>query len=236
MSTDTKRYYDDFSDWYERERGRGYHAMLDRLQTEVVADLAAGGRVLEAGCGTGLLLETISAVSSRAFGCDLSPGMIRKAKERGHPVAVGSVTALPFADASFDVVYSFKVLAHVPDLGGALSEMARVTRPGGHVVFDSYNSMSLRYLAKRLGGPQRISKDRDEGEVFTRWEPPWEIARAFPPGLAHVRTRGVRIATPAAAAYKVPGLGRVLDVIESALADSPLRYFGGFMVHVLRKE
>jgi len=210
--------------------------MLDRLQLEVVRELAAGASVLEAGCGTGLLLEGVAPVAARAIGCDLSPGMIRKAKDRGHPVAVGSVTALPFADARFDLVYSFKVLAHVPDFGGALAEMSRVTRPGGHVVFDSYNPLSLRYLAKLLAGPQKISEGRHEGDVFTRWAPPWEIARAFPPGLVHVRTRGVRIATPAAAAYKVPGLGRVLDAVEAVLADSPLKYLGGFLVHVLRKE
>jgi hypothetical protein len=129
-----------------------------------------------------------------------------------------------------------KVLAHVPDLSLALSEMARVTRPGGHVVFDSYNPLSLRWLAKTLAGPQRISAGRDEGDVFTRWEPPWEIRRMVPPGLAHVRTRGVRIATPAAAAFKVPGLGPILDRVEGALADSPLRWLGGFLVHVYRKD
>jgi SAM-dependent methyltransferase len=233
---DTKRYYDDFSGWYERERGKGYHAMIDRLQLGVVRELAVGGDVLEAGCGTGLLLEGVAPVAARAVGCDLSPGMIRRARDRGHPVAVGSVTALPFRDARFDLVYCFKVLAHVPDLAGALAEMARVTRPGGHVVFDSYNPFSLRYLAKRLFGPQKISADRHEGDVYTRWEPPWEIARAFPGGVTHVRTRGVRIATPAAAVYKVPGVGAVLDVVESLLADSPVRYLGGFLVHVLRKE
>ena len=235
MSEATRRYYDDFSGWYERERGQGYHAMIDRLQLDVVRDLASGARVLEAGCGTGLLLEGVAAVADRVYGCDLSPGMIAKARDRGHPVAVGSVTALPFADASFDLVYSLKVLAHVPDLGAALAEMARVVCPGGHVVFDSYNPLSLRYLAKRLAGPQRISEGRDEGDVFTRWEPPWEIARAVPPGLTHVRTRGVRVVTPAAAAYRVPLLGPVLDVVESALADSPLRYLGGFLVHVYRR-
>jgi len=236
VTQETRQYYDDFAGWYEKERGRGYHAMIDRLQLEVVRDLAAGAKVLEAGCGTGLLLEGVASCASRAFGCDLSPGMIRKAHDRGHPVAVGSVTSLPFADASFDLCYSMKVLAHVPDLTGALSEMARVTRPGGHVVFDSYNPFSLRYLAKSLAGPQRISEARDEGQVFTRWEPAWEIRRMVPPGLVHVRTRGVRIATPAAAAFKVPGLGALLDRVEGLLADSPLRWFGGFLVHVYRKD
>ena len=49
---DNQSYYDDFADWYERER-ICYHALLDRLQIEVMP--CAGQDVLELGCGTGLI-------------------------------------------------------------------------------------------------------------------------------------------------------------------------------------
>ena len=48
-------------------------------------------------------------------------------RTRGLEVHEGSVTALPFPDASFDVTCSFKVLAHVPDIGRALAEMAKAS-------------------------------------------------------------------------------------------------------------
>ena len=53
---DNRSYYDDFAGWYERERGRGYHRLLDDLELELVRRYGAGKLVLEAGCGTGLLL------------------------------------------------------------------------------------------------------------------------------------------------------------------------------------
>jgi ubiquinone/menaquinone biosynthesis C-methylase UbiE len=153
---DNQAYYDDFSDWYERERGREYHRMLDDLELRVCAPLAVGRQVLEVGCGTGLILSRLAQHADNAWGVDLSPGMVRIAKERGLKVVLGSVTDLPFADASFDLVCSFKVLAHVPNIGRALAEIARVTKPGGQMILEFYNPFSLRYLAKRLAGPRQF--------------------------------------------------------------------------------
>ena len=54
---------------------------------------------------------------------------------------------LPFADKSFDLVYSFKVLAHVEDIDRALKEIARVTRRGGHMVLEFYNPLTGQLVA-----------------------------------------------------------------------------------------
>ena len=50
-STDSnnRTYYDDFSSWYERERGAGYHRLIDEIEVDAVRELAVGKRVLEAG-------------------------------------------------------------------------------------------------------------------------------------------------------------------------------------------
>ena len=177
-------YYDDFSSTYETERGRGYHALVDELETDIVLPFCRDADVLELGCGTGLILERVAKVAKTARGIDLSPGMLEKATARGLDVSLASVTELPFADASFDLVYSFKVLAHVPDIGRALAEAARVTRPGGHLVLEFYNPLSLRYLAKRAAGPQPIGDGRTEADVFTRWDPQAAAARRGAPGDA----------------------------------------------------
>src|SRR5688500_38156 len=115
----TRAYYDEFSKSYERHRrpndGDGYHALIDDLEVELCERYARGRDILECGCGTGLILERLAAFARRAAGIDLSPGMLELALSRGLEVKEGSVTALPFDDASFDVTCSFKVLAHVPD-------------------------------------------------------------------------------------------------------------------------
>src|SRR5256885_4763910 len=99
----SRAYYDDFSSGYERERGAGYHRLLDDLELQVVAPLARGKRVLEVGCGTGLILGRLAPEAALACGVDLSQGMLRVARARGLSVAAGSATQLPFADASFDL-------------------------------------------------------------------------------------------------------------------------------------
>jgi ubiquinone/menaquinone biosynthesis C-methylase UbiE len=231
-----RAYYDDFSGGYEDERGVGYHGMLDELELQVVTKLAEGRRVLEVGCGTGLILRRLAQHASMARGVDFSPGMLRTAQARGLEVVLGSATQLPFADASFDLVCSFKVLAHVAAIQQAMSEIARVTRPGGQMALEFYNPWSLRYLAKRLAGPQPISDGRTEADVFTRWDSPLEVRKLLPHGVELESFHGVRVLTPAAFVHKLPLLGPLFARAERHAVDSPLRYFGGFLIAVARKQ
>jgi ubiquinone/menaquinone biosynthesis C-methylase UbiE len=235
----TRAYYDEFSKSYERHRrpnhADGYHALVDDLEVELCERYGRNNDVLECGCGTGLILERIKEFARRAAGIDLSPGMLSIAKDRGLDVREGSVTALPFEDASFDVTCSFKVLAHVPDIGKALREMARVTKPGGVILAEFYNPLSLRGLAKKIGPAGKISHRTREDAVYTRFDPPWVLPRILPPGTRIEAARGIRIVTPAAAAMKVPGLRGVLRTAERLLCDSPASRFGGFYVAVIRK-
>lgn len=236
--TDQKQsqaYYDDFSTGYERPRGEGYHRMIDDLEMDVMLPLCGGKRVLEVGCGTGLILSRIATHASEAVGMDLSKGMLRSAHERGLSVAVASATELPFPDNSFDLVCSFKVLAHVPDIHKALAEITRVTKPGGRMALEFYNPWSVRYLAKRLAGPQPISDGRTEADVYTRWDSPLELPKLFPAGVQIEGMRGVRVFTPAAFVHRVPMLRDVLAIAERRAVDSPFRYFGGFLIVLARK-
>ncbi len=222
-------YYDEFAGWYERQRHQGYHAMLDELELSLVRPHCAGRRVFEAGCGTGLILRELAPLASQATGLDLSHGMLEQAGQRGLQVVQGNVAQLPFADASFDVVVSFKVLAHVEAIDLALAELARVTRPGGRLFLEFYNPLSLRYLGKRVRAG-RISERTDERAVFTRWDSPSKLSALLPPELELVDLHGVRVLTPVAGVHRLPLLGPALRLAERAALRSPLRYFGGFLV------
>ena len=235
----TRAYYDEFAEAYEAHRDGhdpgGYHDLVDELEVALVERYGRGRDVLEAGCGTGLLLRRIALFARSARGIHLSEKMIAKARARGLDVTQGSATKLPFADASFDVACSFKVLAHVEDVRTALAEMARVVRPGGHVLAEFYNPVSLRGLAKRLGPSGAISRKTNESAVYTRFDPPWRIGALRPHGTRVVASRGVRILTPFAGALGVPILGALLRKGERLFCDSPLRYLGGFWIAVLEK-
>jgi len=231
-----RRYYDDFSDTYEQGRNRGYHRMIDQLELELVAPYARGARVLELGCGTGLILARVAEIAKRAVGIDLSEGMAQHARNRGLDVRIGDLCELPFEDEQFDVTYGFKVLAHVPDIDAALREAARVTRPGGHLLLEFYNPWSLRYLAKRVAGPKPVGEGRTEAEIPTRWDSAHAIRRQLPPEVELIEFRGIRVLTPFAAAHAIPGVAYLLRRAERLSVRSPLRYFGGFLVAVLRKR
>jgi SAM-dependent methyltransferase len=235
---ETRAYYDTFASQYEAHRDGhdpgGYHDLVDELEVGFVERFGRGRDVLEVGCGTGLLLRRMAGFC-RARGVDLSPGMLELARARGLDVVEGSATALPFPDASFDVVCSFKVLAHVRDIHRALAEMARVARPGGHVLAELYNPLSLRGLVKRLGPAGAVGEGTTERDVYTRFDAPWHIGGLKPPGTRLVASRGVRILIPAAAALRVPVLGRLLREGERRLCDSPLGYLGGFWIAALEK-
>jgi SAM-dependent methyltransferase len=93
---EARRYYDDFSVSYERGRAYGYHQMIDDLEVQVTTPYARGARVLELGCGTGLILARIAKIAEEAVGIDLSEGMAQRARDRGLDVRIGSVCDLPF--------------------------------------------------------------------------------------------------------------------------------------------
>lgn len=233
-------YYDVFSQQYEQIRGDndpgGYHNLLDEIESDFVARYGAGRDVLEVGCGTGLVLERIAKFARSAKGVDLSPGMLEHAKARGLDVFQGSATQLPFADNSFDVSCSFKVLAHIPDIQLALSEMARVVRPGGVVLAEFYNPYSFRGLIKHFGPKLSVGSDTHEGNVFIRFDSPKAVERLTPAGCKLIDARGVRITIPFGQVMRVPGLKQVLRKVEIALCDSPAKVFGGFYIAAYQKQ
>jgi len=104
--------------------------------------LQSGERVLDLGCGPGLLsLEMAPAVGpgGRVDAIDFSPSMLALAERRcagqAHVhVQQADVTALPFEDASFDAAVCVQVYEFVHDTAGALRELRRVLKPGGRAV------------------------------------------------------------------------------------------------------
>lgn len=123
--------------------------------------LNEGDRLLDVGCGTGVLLEQVLArwPTVRAVGTDLSGEMLGVAwgRLRGRvPLVRADVSHLPFATHSFDVVVSSSSLHYWPDPERALAGIRRVLRPGGRLVLTDwcgdYLSCRLLHLGLRLTG------------------------------------------------------------------------------------
>ena len=109
----------------------------------LLAHLRAGMDLLDVGCGPASITADLAerVAPGRVVALDAASGALEAARatlrERGLSeqveVTSGDVMALPFEDASFDVVHAHQVLQHLADPVGALAEMRRVTRPGGIV-------------------------------------------------------------------------------------------------------
>lgn len=113
----------------------------------------SGKRVLEIGLGQGADSESLIRRGARWSGIDLTAESVERVRTRltlrdlpFEDLRQGSVLELPFADSTFDMVFSHGVLHHVPDVRQAEKEIHRVLKPGGELVIMMYARWSLNYL------------------------------------------------------------------------------------------
>ncbi len=108
-----------------------------RVLGEKGLPLAPGSTVLDFGCGTGALIREFHAAGHQAYGCELpaanlSDDASRALLEKGTiRIIRGPGEPLPFSDGMFDLVVSTEVFEHVEDYPAVISELWRITRPGG---------------------------------------------------------------------------------------------------------
>ncbi|MGB8839584.1 MAG: class I SAM-dependent methyltransferase [Aliidongia sp.] len=162
-----------------------------------LAQLAArqpGARVLDLGCGGGHVGFAVAAQAREVVAFDLSDEMLaaveHEAAARGIGnirTAQGSVTSLPFADGSFDVVLCRYSAHHWPDLAAGLAEARRVVRPGGIAAFADTVSPAAALLDTHL---QAVELLRDPSHVRDYAIEQWRqalIAAGFAPGQPTLR-------------------------------------------------
>lgn len=125
--------------------------LLEQLRLE-----PAGRRVLDIGCGGGLLAEEFARLGFAVSGVDPSGDSLDVARRHAGSAGLaieyrnGTGEALPFPDAGFDVAYCCDVLEHVADVGRVIGETARVLRPGGVFLYDTFNRTFASWVAMIL--------------------------------------------------------------------------------------
>ena len=157
--------------WFEhtyRTRGcrylRPFAAYPIYLQ---LLDAKRGEALLDIGCGPGLLLSAAVSRGVTAHGIDVAPTALTMAQRRVAEVALarGSAMALPFADASFDILTCIGVLERVSDRRQALREMQRVAKPGARVCLMVRNAESLSWRLRRMFGRQDHDSHQDAASL-----------------------------------------------------------------------
>jgi ubiquinone/menaquinone biosynthesis C-methylase UbiE len=122
-------------DWaaWAREPGHDSYWRFAPLFFELVPP--PGRRTLDLACGEGRVARDLAARGHSVVGIDASPTLVRLAREAdpGGEYVVGDAAALPFEDASFDLVVAYNSLMDVENMAGAVREAARVLEPRGRL-------------------------------------------------------------------------------------------------------
>lgn len=162
-----------------QKQGWAHFAPLEAFTTPAAARLvthariAAGARVLDVACGTGVVAITAARRGAQVTALDLTPKLLERARENASLAGVaiefheGDVEQLPFADATFDVVVSQYGHIFAPRPEVATAEMLRVLKPGGTIAFSTW--------------PPELFVGRMFG-LTARYMPPPPVPAA-PPGL-----------------------------------------------------
>jgi SAM-dependent methyltransferase len=135
METMQPRYSWTDPDAYEVFMGRWSERLAGPFLS--LADVTAGGRVLDVACGTGVLTKALADAGANVIGIDASKGYLEGARRhRSHPSIAyeqGDIRHMRFDDATFDAAVSTLALDVLPEIERVVAEMRRVTRPGGVV-------------------------------------------------------------------------------------------------------
>jgi ubiquinone/menaquinone biosynthesis C-methylase UbiE len=191
------RFFDSAAQHYQSKHYGAVRSFMTVRQERVLQfieqlALPRGARVLDAGCGPGYLVQRLATSGLQVWGLDAAKNMLEAARARTagaqleFPVTLdlGSIEHLPYRDESFDLVCSTGVIEYLEKDTGALSEMFRVLRPGGHLILPVTNIWSpinwLDFLLESL-------KRRDT--LRRAFNVPWQRLGGKPVLPRHFRVR-----------------------------------------------
>ena len=176
----------------------------------------AGKRVVDVGCGGGILAEAMAAKGAQVTGIDLADKPLKVATlhkiESGSTVEYRLVSAEALADEApgqFDLVTCMEMLEHVPDPASTVAACSRLARPGGWVFFSTINRNPKSFLLAIVGAEYVLNLLPKGTHEYARFLKPSELA-------GHCRAAGLESQDLTGLTYnpltKVYALGRDVDV------------------------
>ena len=169
--------------WADTYPPHPHNALMALEQHEVLSLLpdVSGAIAIDAGCGTGRYLRLLRERGAMAIGIDLSTPMLTRARADGACVARADICALPIDAMSVDAVICGLALSDVPNLERALTEMARVLRPGGSIVYSVVHP-----VGERAGWSRTFTAGGRQNAIATCWHSLEEHRRSCARAGLHV--------------------------------------------------
>ena len=164
------------------------------------------GRILDNGCGVGIIAQFYPQLSARIVGVDLGRNMCVEARKGMSSVVQGDSQNLPFEDHAFSAVVSRSLLHHLPDPERGVKEIYRVLEPGGELIISdtlkSFVNTPVRFFMNRFS--KRFSshhKNFSKSYIHAILDPYFEIEKAQPFGII---------------AYPILGFPDIIDLAGSS--------------------
>jgi 2-polyprenyl-6-hydroxyphenyl methylase/3-demethylubiquinone-9 3-methyltransferase len=160
---------------------------INPLRTDYIADRTAldGARVLDVGCGGGILSEALARRGARVVGIDLAGDCIEAARPHAEDAGlaidyrIASTESVAEAEpGAFDLVTCLELLEHVPDPAAIVAACARAVRPGGCVVFSTINRNPKSFLFAIVGAEYVLGLVPRGTHEYLKLIRPSELARA----------------------------------------------------------
>lgn len=171
--------------WDPNSEFKPLHA-INPLRLDWINGIAVlrGKKVLDVGCGGGILSEAMAAAGAEVSGIDLSEKALKVAKlhllESGLKVDYQLISAETLAEQkpdAFDVVTCMEMLEHVPDPAAIVAACARLVKPGGHVFFSTINRNPKSYLFAVIGAEYILKMLPRGTHDYAKFITPAELAR-----------------------------------------------------------
>ncbi|HOX89769.1 MAG TPA: bifunctional 2-polyprenyl-6-hydroxyphenol methylase/3-demethylubiquinol 3-O-methyltransferase UbiG [Burkholderiaceae bacterium] len=181
-----QRFADVASRWWDPQGAMAPLHAINPLRLEWIARQAQlpGARVLDVGCGGGVLAEAMAARGAHVTGIDLSTKLLRVAElhalESGVAVEYHESAAEAWAEAhagAYDVVTCMEMLEHVPDPSSVVRAVARLVRPGGQVFFSTINRNPKAFLFAVVGVEYVLNMLPRGTHEYAKFIRPAELAR-----------------------------------------------------------
>jgi len=227
-------YYKKQSLIYDKERDKNeYFKIIEDITKKALLDNIYFNKeikVLDIGCGTGRIISLFKNNKNiKAYGIDITPSMLNIAKKKlksykNIALLEGNAENLPFKKNNFDVVYSFKTLPHIKDLGKAIKEINRVSKRNSIIFLEFYNKNSIRKLTSNI-------------KIYTKWHSIEEIINLLNDNnLKMLKVYGSRTIIPTEVICRIPKINKIIRKIENRLSLSKLNKFSGYVIFMCKKE